>query len=138
MLATRARGLSRDVRAILPGVQVLGAVILMAPSLGQSWQEGGWPYALILLGEGLSLLGLALVQRQAWLLSTSVGFVVLDAFQYLLSGAETLPPWAILAIAGSLVMAAGTAILLGRERWTEWQRSVRTWWESEPATARSP
>ena len=138
MLATRARGLSRDVRAILPGVQVLGAVILMGPSLGQSWQEGGWPYALILLGEGLVLLSLALVQRWVWLLSTSVGFIVLDAFQYLLNGAQTLPPWAILAIAGSLVMAAGTAILLGRERWTEWQRSVRTWWESEPATARSP
>ena len=138
MLATRARGLSADVQAILPGVQALGAVVLMAPSLAASWQEGGWPYALILLGEGLFLLTLALVQRRVWLLSTSVGFIVLDAIQYLLSGAETLPPWAILAIAGSLVMAAGTAILLGRERWTEWQRSVRTWWENEPATARSP
>jgi hypothetical protein len=37
----------------------------------------------------------------------------------------------LLAIAGMLVMAAGTAILLGREQWTHWQASVEAWWTRE-------
>ena len=32
-------------------------------------------------------------------------------------------------------MAAGMAILLGRERWTVWQRTAQAWWEREPFTS---
>jgi len=103
----------------------------MAPGLFQSFDDGGWPFALLLLVEGLLLIGVAVVQRWLWLLSTSIGFVVLDSLQYLVSGGDALPTWAIVAIAGVVVMAAGFGILLGRERWSAWQRSVRLWWERE-------
>jgi hypothetical protein len=125
-LALRIRDLPGGLRTLVGPVQASGAAVLMGPSLVQSWQDGGWPYALILLGEGLLLLGVALAYRSVWLLATSTGFVVLDALRYLFDAARALPNWAILAIAGTLVMAAGTAILLSRERWTEWQRTVQT------------
>jgi hypothetical protein len=130
-LALRAREPSEGLRALVGPLQALGAVMLMGPSLEQAWQDGGWPYALILLGEGLLLLGVALVLRSVWLLAASTGFVVLDALRYLFDASRALPNWAILAIAGTVVMAAGTAILLSRERWTDWQRTVQAWWNRE-------
>lgn len=131
-LAFRIRNLPDGVEAFVQPLQALGAAVLMGPSLAQSWDDGGWPYALLLLGEGLLLLGVALVQRWVWLLSTATSFIVLDALRYLFNATQLLPNWAILALAGTFVMAAGVAILLGRERWTLWQQSLQAWWRRAP------
>jgi len=131
-LALRLRALPDSIAVLLQPIQALGAAILMGPSLAQSWDDGGWPYALLLLGEGLLILGVALVQRWAWLLSAATAFIVLDAIRYLFNAAQLLPSWAILALAGLLVMAAGVAILLGRERWTLWQQALQDWWRRPP------
>ncbi len=131
-LAFRLRNLPDGVEAFLQPAQALGAAVLMGPSLAQSWNEGGWPYALLLLGEGLFVLGVALVQRWVWLLSTATAFIVLDALRYLFNAAQLLPSWAILALAGTFVMTAGVAILLGRERWTLWQQALHAWWRRAP------
>ena len=135
LLASRVRALPDDLRSLIGPLQTLGAVVLMGPSLIQSWEAGGWPYALLLLGEGLALLSLALVQRWLWLLSTSMSFVVLAALRYLFDAAQTLPNWVTLTLAGLLLLAAGMAILLGREWWTRWQRAVQAWWSGEPLSA---
>ena len=132
----RVRTLPADLKALLAPVDVLGALLIMGPTLVQSFDDDAWGYGLLLLGEGLAFVGLALVQRRIWLLSTSVSFVVFNGVHYVfLAGGPPLPNWAILAIAGVAVMAAGTAILFGRERWTEWQRALRIWWDrEEPAS----
>lgn len=132
VLTTRLRQLPRDLRVLTGPVEALGAALIMGPSFAQSLDEGAWHYGLILLGEGLGFVALALVQRRLWLLGTAVTFVVIDGAHYLFfAGGPALPNWAILAIAGTAVMAAGTAILLGRERWTDWQRLVQAWWNRE-------
>ena len=137
-LSLRARDLPADAQALIGPLEALGAALLMGPSFAQSIDEGGWRYGLILLGEGLFGVVLALVQRRLWLLGISVGFVVLDGLHYLFfAGAPALPNWAILAIAGVLVMAAGTVILLSRERWTEWQQTVRAWWSRQPEASKA-
>ena len=128
----RVRAVPADLKALLPQIEVLGALLIMGPTLVQSFEDGAWAYGLLLLGESLAFVGLALVQRRIWLLSTSVSFVVLNGVHYLfVVGGPPLPNWAILAIAGVAVMAAGTAILFGRERWTEWQRVLQVWWDRE-------
>jgi hypothetical protein len=134
-LALRIQTLPDSVEAFLQPMQALGAAVLMGPSLVQSWDDGGWPYALLLLGEGLLLLGVALVQRWVWLLAAATSFIVLDALRYLFNAAQLLPNWAILALAGTFVMAAGVAILLGRERWTLWQQSLQAWWKRAPKSS---
>ena len=131
-LALRVRGLPKEIRPLIEPLQALGAAVVMGPSLVQSWQDGGWPYALILFGEGFFVLGLALVQRWRWLLSVATGFIVLDALRYLFDAAQALPNWLIVALAGLLLLGAGTAVLLGRERWVEWQRTAQAWWAREP------
>ena len=131
-LALRIRNLPEGVQTFVQPAQALGAAVLMGPSLAQSWDDGGWQYALLLLGEGLLLLGIALVQRWVWLLSTATSFIVADSLRYLFNASQLLPNWAILALAGTLVMTAGVAILLGRERWTLWQQSLQAWWKRAP------
>ncbi|MCH7811121.1 MAG: hypothetical protein IH958_00635, partial [Chloroflexi bacterium] len=136
ILASRVRELPEEIETFIEPLQALGAAVIMGPSLVQSWQPGGWPYALILLGEGLAFLGLALVQRQLWLLGTAMGFVVLEAFRYLFEGGRALPDWVTLTLAGLVLLAAGTAILLGRDTWLQWQASAQQWWRREPLPSR--
>ena len=90
-------------------------------------------------GESFQFLAFAIVDRRVCLLTIAVAFVVLNAVNYLVFSSETsLPSWAILALVGLLVMSAGTAILLGRERWLEIQRGIIDWWERRPREAGLP
>ncbi len=136
LLALRVRGLPKDVRSMTGPVEALGALLIMAPSFVQSLDDNGWRYGLILLAEALAFVALALVQRRLWLLGVSLALAVLNGVHYLFfAGGPALPNWAILALAGTAVMAAGTAILLGRDRWTVWQRAAQAWWSREPLPA---
>jgi hypothetical protein len=133
LLSSRVRGLSEEVRGLIGPTESLAAILIMAPSLMQSFDENAWHYGLILLGEGLGGVGLAIVYRRPWLLGTATGFVVANGLHYLFfAGGPALPNWAILSLAGTAVMAAGTAILLGRDRWMRWHRTVIAWWNQEP------
>jgi hypothetical protein len=132
LIALRVRGLPQIASELVPAGEVLGASMIMGPSFVQSLDAEAWRYGLILLSEGIGFVVLALVQRRVWLLGTATTFVVMDGAHYLFfAGGPALPNWAILAIAGTAVMAAGTAILLGRERWTVWQHAVQSWWYRE-------
>ena len=136
LLALRFRTLPEDLRETVGVGELIGALLLMAPSFLQSLDHGAWAYGIILLAEGLALVGLAVVRRRLWLLCSSTGFVVADGLHYLFfSGGPALPNWAMLAIAGVLVMAAGTAILFGRDQWTRWQSAIEAWWNCVPSEA---
>ena len=129
LLALRFSRLPSDAREAVGVAELAGALLIMAPTFVQSFERGAWAYGVILLFEGLGLVGVAIVRRRLWLLGASTGFVVADGLHYLFfSGGPVLPNWVLLAIAGTLVMAAGTAILLGRDQWTRWQSAVEDWW----------
>jgi hypothetical protein len=138
LLALRYSKLPSDAREAIGVGELLGALLIMAPTFVQSFNHGAWAYGIILLGEGLGLFGIAVVRRRLWLLCSSTGFVVANGLHYLFfSGGPALPNWVLLAIAGTLVMAAGTAILLGRDQWTRWQAAIEEWWNRSPAEAAS-
>lgn len=133
LLALRMRDLPVDLRTALGPLEAFAAGLLMMPSFVQSFEDGAWAYAVILLAESLSLLGLGIVQRRLWLVGIAISFTVLNGVHYLFFvGGSALPNWAILALAGTAVMAAGTLILLGRDQWTRWQMTVLAWWNREP------
>jgi len=138
LLALRFSKLPSDAREAVGVGELVGALLIMAPSFVQSFDHGAWAYGIVLLGEGLALFGIAVVRRRLWLLCSSTGFVVVDGLHYLFfSGGPALPNWVLLAIAGTLVMAAGTAILLGRDQWTRWQSAIEVWWSRGPVGAES-
>jgi len=133
LIIPRVCTLTEDLRELIGPAELLAAILIMAPSLVQSFDEDAWQYGLIMLGEGLASVGLAMLYRRIWLLGAATGFVVLDGLHYLFfAGGPALPNWAILSIAGTAVMAAGTAILLGRDQWMRWHRTLTAWWNQEP------
>jgi hypothetical protein len=140
LLALRVRDLPADFEGLIGLAEVVGAGLIMGPSFIQSFDEGAWGYGLLVLGEGLVGVALGLVQRRLWLLGTAMTFVVLDGVHYLFfrgDGGPGIPTWAILAMAGALIMAAGTAILVSRERWTAWQETVLAWWSRQPPQSKA-
>jgi len=131
LLSPFLKRLPEEVRALVGPLEAPGAVLIMAPSFLQSLDGGGWQYGVILLAEGIAFVVLAVLERRLWLLTSGSGFVVADALHYLFfAGGPPLPNWAILAVAGAAVMAAGTLILLGRDRWMRWHRTLVDWWNS--------
>jgi hypothetical protein len=135
-VTTRLRALMDEWRAMLQPLITLGPSVIMAPTFLQSLDADAWEYGLVLLAESLAFIGIAIVQRWSGLLSVSIGFLVLDGGHYLFfadgGGGATLPTWAILTMAGILVMLAGTAILFSRDRWSAWQQALRVWWYQQP------
>jgi hypothetical protein len=126
-----SRGVSREWKELAePGIAV-GAAIITGPSLLSAIRSDGWAYNAILLTEAVAFVAIALVQRWPRLLSLSIGFITLDSGYLLLFTGRPLPTWALLGLAGLLVMSAGTAILLARDRWSTWQRTVTAWWNRE-------
>jgi hypothetical protein len=131
MFCARSRGVSREWKELAePGIAV-GPAIIMGPSLLAAINGDGWAYNAILLTEAVAFVVIALVQRWPRLLSLSIGFITLDAGYLLLFTGRPLPTWALLGLAGLVVMAAGTAILLARDRWSTWQRTLTAWWYRE-------
>jgi hypothetical protein len=135
LLASRLRLLPRNLSFWQERLYGLGPAIIMAPSFIQSLHHDAWGYGVILLAESLLFLALAILERRVWLLTVALSFVVSNVVHYAVfgdgSGEGGLPSWALLAIAGILVMAAGTAILMGRDRWSEIQASLLGWWDGE-------
>jgi hypothetical protein len=131
VFSARSRRVSREWKELAELGSAVGAAIIMGPSLFAAIKGDGWAYNAILLTEAVAFVAIALVQRWPRLLSLSIGFITLDAGYLLLFTGRPLPTWALLGLAGLVVMMAGTAILLARDRWSTWQRTLTAWWYRE-------
>jgi len=134
LLASRYGRLPEELSPVMERLYGLGPTIVMAPSFIQSLDRDAWEYGLALLLESLAFLALAVIQRRVWLLTIAVSFVVASGLHYLLFE-EGLPTWATLSLAGTLLMGAGTGILVGRDRWPDIQSAILAWWERRPQPA---
>jgi hypothetical protein len=131
LLTSRYGDLPEELSPWFERLYGLGPTIIMAPSFFQSLEKDAWGYGLVLLGESLAFLAVAVIQRRPWLLTIAVSFVIANGLHYLFFE-RTLPTWATLSLAGVLLMLAGTAILSARDRWPAIQEGILAWWERTP------
>ena len=110
-------------------IEALGAAIVMLPSFVQSI-DAGWRYQWILLIEATVFLAGGIALRRRGILSMGAVFMVLVAGRALLDAINAMPNWIVVALCGMGLLGIGLAILLGRERWDRWQRTVIAWWEA--------
>jgi len=111
-------------------LEALGAATIMFPSFLQSL-DGGWTYQLILFAEAIAFVALAVAFRRHGILSAALGALVLVAGRAIFDTINALPNWIVASLGGALLLAAGMAVLLARDRWTEWQEAVIRWWTSD-------
>jgi len=110
-------------------IEALGAATVMLPSFVQSI-DAGWRYQWILLIETTLFLAGGIALRRRGILSMGVVFLVLVAGRTLLDAINAMPNWIVVALCGIALLGIGMGILLGRERWEQWQRTVVSWWEA--------
>jgi hypothetical protein len=112
-----------------PWIEALGATVIMAPSALQSLQ-GEWRYLLVLLVEATAFFATGVTLRRRGILGAAMLFLVAVAARTLFDAVNALPNWIVVMLAGIALLGIGMGILLGRERWNAWQRSLLGWWEA--------
>jgi hypothetical protein len=111
-----------------PGVEAIGAAVVMLPSFVQSL-EGGWQYSMILLAEAAVFFAVSVALRRRLLLGAALTAMVLVAGRALFDAINALPNWVVILIAGMALLGIGTAILVGRDRWARWEQTLLSWWD---------
>jgi hypothetical protein len=119
-----------------PYIEALGAAVVMLPAFFQSL-DGAWRYQVLLLVEAAVFFALSVALRRRALLATATVFLVLLAFRSAVDAVNALPNWIVVLLAGMALLAAGMAILLGRDRWDRWQHAMAAWWRSDDAAGGS-
>jgi hypothetical protein len=112
-----------------PFVEAFGAAVVMWPAFVQSLMDG-WAHQAVLLAEGSLFFALSVALRRRALLATASLFLALLAGRVLFDAVNALPNWIVVLLAGMALLAAGTAILIGRDRWERWQDAMAAWWRS--------
>jgi hypothetical protein len=128
-----ALGLSRfklipELEELAPYVEGLGAAVFMFPSFLQSI-DAGWRYQWILLLEASLFFAAGVALRRRGLLAVSLLALVAVAGRALFDAVNALPNWVVVMVAGVSLLGVGMAILLGRDRWTQWQETLVGWWD---------
>ena len=111
-------------------LQVTAAALLVVPQAEQGFEPGGTRRGLILLVEGLVLLGVAVALNTRWLAVSAVVTLsgVALRFLWVNRDSDAVPYWVMLAVAGFVLLAVGLTVLLQREWWDRSRlRLLRRW-----------
>ncbi len=104
---------------------VIGATLLLVPSLWLSFSEANLPPTLILAGEALVLLLLGVGTHIRFFVLSGAGLVIIAAMHALFLPSLGLPPSLALTILGGTLLAIATALSLARHRlrsvWEKWE-----------------
>ncbi|MCY4455219.1 MAG: hypothetical protein OXC56_02785 [Chloroflexi bacterium] len=114
-------------------LQVAGAGLLVIPQAEQGFEPGGARWGLILLVEGLALLGVAIALNTRWLALTAVATLSGVALRFLWVNRDTnvVPYWVMLAVAGFALLAVGVTVLLQREWWDRNRARLQRRWRQD-------
>ena len=122
-------------------LQLAGAALLVLPQAEQGFEPGGARWGLVLLIEGIVLLGIAMALGARWLGVSGVVTLSGVALRFLWVNRDTdaVPYWVMLAVAGFVLLAIGLTVLLQRDWWDRTRLRLQTWWRREAVLdARSP
>ncbi len=114
-------------------LQLAGAALLVLPQAEQGFEPGGARWGLVLLIEGVVLLGIAMALGARWLGVS--GVVTLSGvalrFLWVNRDSDAVPYWVMLAVAGFLLLAIGLTILLQRDWWDRTRLRLQAWWRRD-------
>ena len=112
-------------------LQLAGAALLVLPQAEQGFEPGGTRWGLVLLLEGLLVLGAAIVLNARWLAVSAVATLSGVALRFLWVARESgvVPYWVMLAAAGFFLLAVGLTVLVQREWWDRARIRIGRRWQ---------
>ena len=115
-------------------LQVAAAGLLVIPQAEQGFEPGGARWGLVLLVEGVALLAVALALNTRWLAVSAVVTLSGVALRFLWVNRDTdlVPYWAMLAVAGFVLLGVGVSVLMQREWWDRSRARLLHRWRQEP------
>jgi len=125
--------------AILPrnlyaheALELLGAVVIVLPQAGQSFDPGGAKWGFALIGESILFLALAFLLNARWL--AVVGVLTLSgvALRWLAESGDTIPYWLTLGIVGLALLGLGFLLLARQDWWAALRTRTTRWWAEAP------
>jgi len=125
------RFLSRGLPAWAPVLlEISGAALFVAPTFLRTWQPNAVFQTALLMAQLLLLLPVGLAFHRRWLVFVALAVLGVQALRAVVDVVNRVPNWAIILVAGTLLIAAGFIGLVQRERWSRWQKSGMSWWRS--------
>ena len=114
-------------------LQLAGAALLVLPQAEQGFEPGGARWGLVLLIEGIVLLGIAMALGARWLGVSGVVTLSGVALRFLWVNRDTdvVPYWVMLAVAGFVLLAIGLTVLLQRDWWDRTRLRLQAWWRRD-------
>lgn len=104
---------------------ILGAALLLLPTLWLSFSDAEQLYTLILLGETLALLLLGIITRIRTFVLSGAGLIIIGGLHMLFLSLFGISPSLVLALLGLILLALATGLALARRRlqsaWTQWE-----------------
>ena len=107
---------------------IAGVLTLVLPQAVQSLDPGGAWWGAVLLLESASFVVVAFLLRARWLLVGGVLTASGVGIRWIAESGDNVPYWAILGAGGMLLIAAGTSLLVHRERWERLAGRNARWW----------
>ncbi|MBO0794152.1 MAG: hypothetical protein J2P36_24825, partial [Ktedonobacteraceae bacterium] len=104
---------------------LLGAALLLLPSLSLSFSNDNLSPTLLLAGESLALFLLGIIARMRTFVLSGAALVIVSAIHALFLPSLAIPPSVALTVIGGTLLALATGLSLARHRlrsaWLRWQ-----------------
>jgi hypothetical protein len=116
-----------DARVLL-AMETGGAFLFIAPTLVAGWSAEFFPQTVMVFVEIFLVLGVGIFLHRRWLVAGALGALGLETIRGVIDTVNRLPNWALFGVSGALLLIVGFILLLKREAWNSWSRSVFKWW----------
>ena len=83
---------------------------------------------MIVFVEIFLVMGLGVLLQRRWLVACALAALGLETIRGAIDVVNRLPNWALFGPSGAILLAVGFVLLLKRDAWNAWSRSMFNWW----------
>jgi hypothetical protein len=113
---------------VLFAMEIGGAFLFIGPTLVAGWGAEFFPQTVMVFVEIFLVMGVGIVLHRRWLVAGALGALGLETIRGAIDAANRLPNWALFGASGAILLSVGFILLLKRDAWNAWSRSMFKWW----------
>jgi hypothetical protein len=113
---------------VLLAMETGGAFLFIVPTLVAGWGAAFFPQTVMVFVEIFLVMGIGIVLHRRWLVAAALAALGLETIRGAIDAANRLPNWALFGATGAILLSVGFVLLLKREEWNAWSRSMFRWW----------